>query len=69
MCTVLVSCSPYNKMAVQAMNLLSMIKGVKIDDESWATEEEIKRWEKSEKSGIHTDIDELQKYLRSQYAS
>ena len=69
MCTVLVSYNPSNKMAVLAMNLLSMIKDVKIEDEVWATEDEIKRWEKSKKSGIHTDIEELQKYLKSQYAS
>ena len=68
MCTVLVSYNSSNKMAVQAMNLLSMIKGVEIDDGILATEDEIKRWEKSKKSGIHTDIDELQKYLKSQYA-
>ena len=67
MCTVLVSYKPSNKMAVQAMNLLSMIKGIEIEDSIWATEAEIKRYEKSRKSGICTDIDKLQNKLKAIY--
>ena len=67
MCTVLVSYNPNNRMAVHAMSLLSMIKGVDIDDSIWATDEEIKRWEKAKKSGICTDIDKLQKKLKAMY--
>jgi hypothetical protein len=69
MCTVLVTYEPTNAMAVQTMGLLSMIEGVEIDDEVWATDEEIERWEKSRNSGICTDIDKLQDYLKSQYVS
>jgi len=70
MCTVLVSYEPSNKMAVQTMNLLSMVRGVRIeDDDTQLTPEEWESVKKSEKSGIRSDINELQKYLRSQYAN
>jgi len=65
MCTVVVRYRPNNKMAVQAMNLLSMIKGVEIEDDVYLTEEEIRRIEKSKASGICSDIDELKRKLKA----
>jgi len=65
MCTVLVSYEPSNKMAVQTMNLLSMIRGVKIDDDAILTDDELMRIEKAKKSGTCKDIDNLLNYLKS----
>jgi hypothetical protein len=51
-------------MAVQTMNLLSMIRGVRIeDDDTQLTPEEWERVKKSEKSGTCKDIDKLLNYL------
>ena len=69
MCTVLVTYDPRNKMAKGLMDVLAMTKGVKIDDDAILTDNEIRRIEKSKKSGICTDIDNLQAYLKSQYES
>jgi len=69
MCTVLVSYSPQNKMAKSLMYALSQTKGVEIDDDVMLTAEELKRVKKAEQSGIRTDIENLQAYLKSQYVS
>ena len=58
MCTVLVSYEPSNKMAVQTMNLLSMVRGVKIDNDAILTEDEVMRIVKAKK------IRHLQRYRR-----
>jgi hypothetical protein len=56
-------------MAQGLMNLLAMTEGVEIDDDAILTDEELRRIDESRKSGICTDIDRLQAYLKSQYAS
>jgi hypothetical protein len=66
MCTVLVTYDPNDKMAQGLMDVLAMTRGVEIDDDVWLTEDEIKRMEKAEKSGICTDMENLKEYLKSQ---
>ena len=67
MCTVLVRYDKKNKIAKSLMYVLSQTKGVEIDDEAVLTDEEFIRIEKARKSGIRTDIENLQAYLKSQY--
>jgi hypothetical protein len=69
MCTVLVSYNPRNKVAKSLMYALSQTKGVEIDDDVTLTEAEMKRVKKAEQSGIRSDIERLQAYLKSQYES
>ena len=66
MCTVLVSYDKKNKVAQSLMYALSQTKGVKIDDDAIFTDDELKRIEKSRKSGICKDVSKLKEYLRSQ---
>jgi hypothetical protein len=65
MCTVLVSYDEKNKVVSQFMRALSMMKDVKVDDDVWLTEDEIKRIEKAKASGTCKDIDGLLNYLKS----
>jgi len=69
MCTVLVTYDENNKIAQSLMYVLSKTKGVEIDDDAILTDEELRRIDEARKSGICTDIDRLQAYLKSQYAS
>jgi hypothetical protein len=67
MCTVLVTYNPRNRAANNLMYALSKTRGVKIDDEALLTDDEIIAIEEARRSGIRTDIESLQTYLRSQY--
>jgi hypothetical protein len=69
MCTVLVTYNPKNRAAKNLMYALSKTRGVKIDDDAIFTDEELMRIDEARRSGIRTDIDELQAYLKSQYES
>ena len=69
MCTVLVTYDQRNKVAKSLMYALSQTKGVEIDDDITLTEAEMKRVKKAEQSGIRSDIETLQAYLKSRYAS
>ena len=69
MCTVLVTYNPKNRAANNLMYALSKTRGVKIDDDAIFTDEELMRIDEARRSGIRTDIDELQAYLKSQYES
>ena len=66
MCTVVVTYDKKNKMANSLMYALSQTKGVEINDDAIFTADEMKRIEKSRKSGIRTDIDKLLEYIDSQ---
>ena len=66
---ILVSYNENNKIAQSLMYVLSQTKGVEIDDDITLTEEEMERVKKAEQSGIRSDIENLQAYLKSQYAS
>ena len=67
MCTVLVTYDRRNRAANNLMYALSKTRGVKIDDEAILTDDEIRRIEKALKSGIRSDIENLEKttYNRS----
>ena len=67
MCTVLVTYNPNNRAANNLMYALSKTRGVKIDEDAIFTPEEIIAIEEARKSGIRSDIENLQAYLRSQY--
>ena len=69
MYTVLVSYDPSNEVAKSLMYVLSQTKGVEIDDDVTLTEAELERVKKAEQSGIRSDIENLQAYLKSQYAN
>ena len=69
MCTVLVTYDPKNRAASNLMYALSKTRGVKIDNDAIFTDEELRRIDEARKSGIHTDIENLQAYLKSQYES
>ena len=69
MCTVLVTYDQKNKVAKSLMYALSQTKGVEIDEDAILTADEVRRIEKARKSGIRTDIENLQAYLKSQYES
>ena len=69
MCTVLVTYDPNNKVARGLINTLSHVRGVKIDDDAIFTDEELRRIDEARHSGIRTDIENLQAYLKSQYES
>ena len=64
MCTVLVTYDKKNKLAATLMKALSQISGVEIDDEALLTADEIRRIEKSRKSGLGS-LEELKKILRA----
>jgi hypothetical protein len=66
MCTVLVTYDPSNKVASGLMATLSHVRGVKIDEDAIFTDEEMIAIDKSRKSGIRTDIENLKAYLKSQ---
>ena len=66
MCTVLVTYNPKNKVANGLMRTLSHVRGVRIDDETLLTNEEIIAIENSKKSGIHTDVLELKELIKEQ---
>ena len=51
------------------MEVLAMTKGVEIEDDVTLTEAELRRVKKAEQSGIRSDIENLQAYLKSQYAN
>ena len=63
MCSVLVTYDPSNQIAQGLMNVLSITEGVELDNDVWITQDEIKRMEKSEKSG-YASLDDLKKILR-----
>ena len=69
MCTVLVTYDPKNRAANNLMYALSKTRGVKIDNDAIFTDEELRRIDEARKSGIRTDIENLQAYLKSQYES
>jgi hypothetical protein len=69
MCTVLVTYNPSNQAANNLMYALSKTRGVKIDDDAIFTDEELRRIDEARNSGIRTDIENLQAYLKSQYES
>ena len=60
---ILVSYNENNKIAQSLMYVLSQTKGVEIDDDAILTDEEIRRIEKSRKSGV-ASLEELKKFLR-----
>jgi len=63
---VLVKYNPNDRIATGLLSVLANVNNVEIEDDVWLTDEEIKRIEKSKKSGIcTTDISELQKFLCS----
>ena len=66
MCTVLVTYNPKNKVANGLMRTLSHVRGVRIDDESLLTDDEIIAIEEARRSGIHTDVLELKKLIKEQ---
>ena len=66
MCTVLVTYNPRNKVANGLMRTLSHVRGVRIDDESLLTDDEIIAIEEARRSGIHTDVLELKKLIKEQ---
>ena len=65
MCTVVVTYDQKNKMAQGLMSLLSMTKGVEIEEDAIFTDEEMRRIEESRNSGILYDVDKLKEKLRS----
>jgi len=69
MCTVLVTYDEKNRAANNLMYALSKTRGVKIDDDAIFTPDEIIAIEDARKSGIRTDIDRLQAYLKLRYES
>ena len=67
--SILVTYDPKNKAANNLMYALSKTRGVKIDDDAILTDEELRRIDEARKSGIRSDIENLQAYLKSQYES
>jgi len=61
--SVLVSYNENNKIAQSLMYVLSQTKGVEIDDDAILTDDEMKRIEKSRKSGV-ASLEELKKFLK-----
>ena len=66
MCSVLVSYNKKNRAANNLMYALAKTRGVKIDDDSLLTDEEILAVKEARMLGTCKDIDGLKEYLRSQ---
>ena len=60
---VLVKYNSNNRVATGLLNVLADVQEVEVEEDVWLTDAEIKRIEKSRKSGI-ASLEELKKFLR-----